>query len=129
MNANQQIANGWTRKEAEAMDAHISGKVAREWARTEPSGADYRKAERASHPTDRMHDARREAEADAYGKRVEIAGDQVKAIKPQDAAQTRRDGVRQAADAYRANLIAAAPPPPAKPTQSETQARRSSQRM
>lgn len=49
--------------------------------------------------------------------------------RPQDAAQTRRDNVRQAADAYRANLIAAAPQLPAKPAQSETQKRRSGLRM
>lgn len=53
----------------------------------------------------------------------------VQTITPQDAVQTRRDAVRQAADAYRANLIAAAPPLPAKPAQSETQKRRSGLRM
>ena len=57
------------------------------------------------------------------------AKDQVKAVKPQEAAQSRRNEVRQAADAYRATLIAAAPSQPSKPAQSETQGRRSSQRM
>ena len=57
------------------------------------------------------------------------AKDQAKAPKPREAAQSRRNEVRQAADAYRATLIAAAPPQPSKPAQSETQGRRSSYRM
>lgn len=57
------------------------------------------------------------------------AKDQAKAVKPRDAAQSRRNEVRQAADAYRATLIAAAPPQPSKAAQSETQGRRSSHRM
>ena len=65
------VANGWTRKEAEAMDAHIGAKYARE--HPEPSEAATRQAERMADPTDRMHDARREAEADAYGRRTETA--------------------------------------------------------
>ena len=46
-----------------------------------------------------------------------------------EAQRQQRDAVRAAADAYRANLIAAAPPLPPKPAQSETQKRRSSQRI
>ncbi len=58
--------------------------------------------------------------------------DTVKATVPKqtgDEAQQQRDAVRQAADAYRAALIAAAPPPPDRPVQFETQKRRSSQRI
>ena len=58
--------------------------------------------------------------------------DTVKATVPKPAegdAQQQRDAVRQAADAYRAALIAAAPPLPDRPVQSETQKRRSSHRI
>ena len=61
-----QIANGWTAREAQAMDAHISRKVAQEWSRSEPSNAEYRRAERISDATDPMHDAQREAQANAH---------------------------------------------------------------
>lgn len=46
-----------------------------------------------------------------------------------DDARQERETVRQAADVYRAALMAAAPPQPEKPAQSETQKRRSSQRL
>lgn len=64
--ARGEIANGWTEAEAVAMDKHLSAKAAREAARTEPSSAAERKAERMSDATDPMHDARREAQADAH---------------------------------------------------------------
>lgn len=44
-------------------------------------------------------------------------------------AQQQRDAVRVAADAYRASLIAAAPPLPPKPAQSDTQKRRAGLRI
>ena len=46
-----------------------------------------------------------------------------------EAQRQQHDAVRAAADAYCANLIAAAPPLPPKPAQSETQKRRTGQRM
>jgi len=60
------IANGWTQAEAVSMDRHISAKVGAESVRSEPSNAAYRQAERASDPTDRMHEAGRERQANAY---------------------------------------------------------------
>lgn len=79
------IANGWTQREAEAMDRHISAKVGGEYVRSEPSHAAYRQAERASDPTDRMHDAGRERQADAY--------------KPGQVTQAQRDASRTRASA------------------------------
>ena len=48
------------------MNAHMDAKAAREWERTEPSHELVRRAERMADPTDPMHDARREAQADAH---------------------------------------------------------------
>ena len=103
----EMIANGWTRKEAEAMDAHIGAKYTRE--HPEPSEAATRQAERMADPTDRMHDARREREADAV--------------------QARRETVRQTAADYRAGLIATAPARSEAPALAETQTRRAVQRV
>lgn len=61
-----EIANGWTRQEAEAMNAHLDAKAAREWERSEPDNASARRAERMADATDPMHDARREQQADTY---------------------------------------------------------------
>lgn len=60
------IAKGWTEAEANKMNDHISAKVGRETVRSEPSSAATRLAERQADPTDRMHDKRREAQADAH---------------------------------------------------------------
>lgn len=61
-----QIANGWTARETQAMDAHSSAKVASDPFRVEAPNSSYRQAERASDATDPMHDSRREAQANAY---------------------------------------------------------------
>lgn len=60
------IANGWTQNEAVAMEKHISARVGDAWVRSEPSNADYKRAERMSDPTDRIHDVGRERAADNY---------------------------------------------------------------
>ena len=61
-----EVAKGWTEAEAKQMDAHISQKVAKEAARTEPTAAATRLAERQADATDPMHDKRREAQANAH---------------------------------------------------------------
>ena len=88
------VANGWTRKEAEAMEAHIGTKYTRE--HPEPSAAATRQAERMADPTDRMHDARREAEADAYGAR---SGSKEAALSADRAANARAPSPLDARDA------------------------------
>lgn len=109
-----QTANGWTPREAEAMNAHLNAKAARDGQRSEPSNAEYRKAERASDATDPMHDARRERQADAHPAK------QAQGIV--------RTSIQEAAAVYRASLIAAAPQP-ARSASTEAEKPRRTMRM
>lgn len=95
---NDLIANGWTRAEALAMDRHISAKVGAEYVRSEPGNASTRQAERASDPTDRMHDAGRERQADAYRPAVvsQAQRDAGRARASAAATQATDAGIRQA---------------------------------
>lgn len=65
----KETASGWTRDEALAMAAYLDEKTGLTMARSEPSDADYARAEAMAdptHPTHPMHDEQREAEADAF---------------------------------------------------------------
>jgi hypothetical protein len=81
-----EIANGWTTREAQAMDAHISAKVASNPYRAEAPNSSYRQAERVSDATNPMHDFRREAQANAY-----------QAATSQPVSQMQRDSARSQA--------------------------------
>lgn len=83
--SDRQIANGWTAAEAAAVEQRISARVGAEYVRSEPSNAEYRRAEAKSDATHPMHDAARERQADAH--------------KPVPVSQEQRDASRSRASA------------------------------
>ena len=84
------------------MNAHLDAKAAREWERSEPDHELVRRAERMADPTDPMHDARREAQAERIPIRASPTKSDARTARPaKGSAAARRSRTRSSRSASR----------------------------